>query len=595
MDSPRDSSAYLPLSAKLTKTKSELSERSQQLKDVKNQNKVLVLEAKAAQEKKTQRRLEHESKFRKFSSDTSKLNFPELQAQYQDLLNCYQHLSVHNLELEESLRLEILNNEELRTYMKVLKQQTEPFSSMEGQLSFLKRIQRLASAANQTQKAALVEFNIEAVDVEYQIARLAKSEADFKALSENLTREVSEITNVRDSLRSQLEGIRGELHRVRARLNTTEAEKANSQKENAELRDYIMKLEDDLRTRATVAEHQHIKQEARRLDVEKKETQERLGKEKDEILETLREREVVINDLTKENARIHQDIEGKSQTISQLNNDTAVKTIELEKLKAANEKLKTSIDVLSKSLEREQIKVDQLEAELRDKERKGEELSAKNSHLKEQLEIGNLVNEKLREREHLMSNIGRLKGDVSIISEQVDDRRYASERRKMEPSPLPTESGEVERLAIENKGLQKKVQILAARVGDLKDLEKINEEVVSYLKKIEEEVIRLLNNGINNAERRRGEDGVGHKDSRKTAAESLYRRIMDVIRRVDEHSKRSEVENSKRRSHGDQSFSGREPNIDNLRAEVDKLKAKAKNQHNEIIVLTESQGGLTKK
>jgi len=121
--SQQPQTAYKSLPERLVLTKAELNEKSKLLEEVKNKNQQLVSEVKSYADKENQRSLDVENLFNKFNINLRRMSITETFEKYQELLITFKQNLTQNHKMEQSLRQEILTNEEQRAYIETLKKE----------------------------------------------------------------------------------------------------------------------------------------------------------------------------------------------------------------------------------------------------------------------------------------------------------------------------------------------------------------------------------------------------------------------------------------------------------------------------------------
>ena len=567
-------SAYLPLPERLSITKAELLEKGKELQEVKGLNTKLAYEVKSYRDKENQRSSEIENNFKKFNVDPRSLAPVQALEKYQELLLSYRQLMIYNLQVEESLRLEVITNEEQRAYITALKNKYEMEASRISPLPF---VNYQTNETVRTQRALSPNPQTETRELEQRVERLARSETTLKLAVESLRGEIQEVIQERDQLRVQLQFTQEELNKTENKpqetRNGNEIMQLNMDKRNNFESNKDTSGTSQYETLEKTKEKEKLQEEMKTLKIQKEQFEEKLEKEKEEILKTLKEREEMINEMTAENNKLSQETTKSTKALNEVNQKLAVALADYEALKGQMEGVK-------KDLEKERKKVTQLEKEIKEKDL-NMEISTKNEKLKEKVKIEQALQEKIKERDALVAELDKIKKENNL------EKKEREEKKKTHFETEKQATVELENVEKENKALKRKVNILADRVSDLKEMENKNNQLLHDLKTIENELVGVCETWTCSHEviqRSKNDDGK----SVERISKRILRFIQDLNEKIGrlhatEHLK-ADVDNEGERKAIQEATK--------WKGEVVKAKEKIKILKKEIALLTETQEGI---
>jgi len=466
--------AYKSLPERLVLTKAELNEKSKQLEEIKNKNQQLVSEVKSYANKENQRSSDVESLFNKFNINLRRMSITETFEKYQELLVAYKQNLTQNHKMELSLRQEILTNEEQRAYIETLKKELRDLK-LSTMFSNSKNITAEEFEEMQTATYQLGVSQNECFELKQQLERFARSETTLKLMIENLRNDIENLETKKEEFRVSLENNQAELLLSQEQAKILQDEKTQVKKENTSLATKVHSV--DSENSKLKGDYEKLRGEMSLLKNEKVKIEERLRAQIEELFRDIDEKDEIIQKINSEKSNFAQEHIRNEQSLNSLNKKLAATRNECDELRK-------QLIVFEDELQRERRTVVELNCQIKELGLQARS-DAKKDKMKEKIKIQQSIQEKMKERDGLLEELERIKGDdVRKPGGHIKVKKLQNLENLHEQESLEVHHHDTDKLVEENKGLHRKVRILADRVNDLKEFQTKYNALFDFVKTI---------------------------------------------------------------------------------------------------------------
>jgi len=561
---------YKPLPERLVLTKAELNEKSRQLEEAKSKNIRLASEVKSYTQKENQRSLDVESLFNKFNVNVRRLSIVETYEKYQELLVAYRQSLTQNHQVEQSLRQEVLTNEEQRAYIEALKMELK-----ELKLSILlspnsKNITPEEFEEMQSAKEQLGISQNECFELKQQLERFARSETTLKLMIENLRNDIQSLEEKKEEFQVSIENNQRELTKSQEQNKTLQSEVTLMKKDNATLAAKANAMQSE--NSRFKNDYEKLLEEIAFLKTDKIKDEEILRSQIDQLLKEMDGKDEIIHKLNSEKSHLAQENIRSNQALNNANKKLAAARNECDEL------AKQSM-AIEDELGRERKAVVQLNSQVKELGLQAK-YDAKNEKMKEKVKIQQSLKEKMKERDDLLEELERIKGDDGRKPGHVKVKKLQDLENLREEEEAAYLDEERDKIFQENKGLHRKVRILADRVNDLKEFQGKHNLLFDFVKTTAQSLNIICQSKFSlkvEQFKRRGED-----------LEAYFQQISDLISCLDKFNVPKTDPNQ---DHQQKSVN----EAMKWKDEAERLKEKVKTLNKELTLSSEAQERLYKR